>query len=74
VAPEDIDVRLEPEGLSVKALRPVRLYSRNAIIRRLEIPHGTFVRQIAIPGPRLVLAESRYANGCLEVRLLKAGR
>lgn len=73
VAPEDIEVRLEPGVLMVKALRPVRLASRNAVIRRLEIPHGTFVRKIAIPGAGLTLAESRYANGCLEVRLLKVG-
>jgi HSP20 family protein len=73
VAPEDIEVRLEAEGLTVKALRPVRLARSDALIRRLEIPHGTFVRQIAIPGAALALAESRYINGCLELRLLKAG-
>jgi len=71
VAPEDIDVRLEDSALTVSALRPVRLVSRDAAIRRLEIPHGRFVRQIAVPGTLLRLAESRYVNGCLEVLLLK---
>lgn len=74
VAPEDIDIRLEPTMLTVQAARPVRLASRDAVIRRLEIPHGRFVRQIAVPGAFLKLAESRYVNGCLEVRLVKAGR
>ena len=74
VAPEDIELRLEPSGLTVKAVRPVRLSSHDAVIRRLEIPHGTFVRQIAIPATGLALGESRYLNGCLEVRLLKGGR
>jgi HSP20 family molecular chaperone IbpA len=73
VAPEDIDVRLEPSGLTVKALRPVRLSGRDAVIRRLEIPHGLFMRQIAFPGVGLTLTDSRYVNGCLEVRLAKLG-
>jgi HSP20 family protein len=71
VAAEDIDIQLDATALTVSALRPVRLVSRDAAIRRLEIPHGRFVRQIAIPGAFLRLAESRYVNGCLEVRLLK---
>lgn len=73
VAPEDIDIRLETTTLTVKARRPVRLVNRDAVIRRLEIPHGLFVRQIAVPGAFLKLAESRYVNGCLEVRLVRAG-
>jgi hypothetical protein len=39
------------------------------MIRRLEIPHGRFVRQIALSGPAVEIADSRYLNGCLEVRL-----
>jgi HSP20 family protein len=71
VAPEDIDVRLERACLTVSALR--RLPSaRDAVIRRLEIPHGRFVRQIALSGGALKIAESRYMNGCLEVRLVRA--
>ena len=72
VAPEDIEVRLEPSALTVSALRRVRLAERGALIRRLEIPHGRFVREIALPGPGLRIAESVYVNGCLEVRLVRA--
>ena len=49
----------------------MRLAGRNAVIRRLEIPHGRFIRQITFPGQGVRLTESRYANGCLEVRLAK---
>ncbi|MGH8139691.1 MAG: Hsp20/alpha crystallin family protein [Steroidobacteraceae bacterium] len=69
VDPEHIDVSLEPNALTVSAVRPARLGDSRSIIRRLEIPHGRFVRRIALPGARLRLAESRYVNGCLEVRL-----
>ena len=69
VAAEDIEVRLEGGCLTVEALRPVRLSRRDARIRRLEIPHGRFLRRIALASPRLEVTGSRYVNGCLEVRL-----
>jgi hypothetical protein len=50
----------------------VKLAEPGAIIRRLEIPHGRFVREIALSGPALKIAESQYHNGCLEVRLVPA--
>jgi len=72
VAPEDIEVRLERTALTVSALRRVRLAERGALIRRLEIPHGRFVREIALSGPALRISDSIYLNGCLEVRLVRA--
>ena len=72
VAPEDIQVRLEPAALTVTALRRVKLADRGALIRRLEIPHGRFVREIALSGPPLRIAESHFLNGCLEVRLMRS--
>ena len=71
VSPEDIEVRLERAALTVSALRRVGVEERDAFIRRLEIPHGRFVRQIALSGPALQVANSRYHNGCLEVRLVR---
>jgi HSP20 family protein len=71
VAPEDIEVRLEPSALTVSALRRVNCTGPDAVIRRLEIPHGRFVRQIALSGAELRVKESRYVNGCLEVRLVR---
>jgi HSP20 family protein len=72
VAPEDIEIRLERAQLTVTAVRRLTAAHREAVLRRLEIPHGRFVRQIALSGAPLQLAESRYLNGCLEVRLARA--
>jgi HSP20 family protein len=73
VDPEQIEVRLEATGLAVSAHRPARLGSRDCIVRRMEIPHGRFYRRIALAGGEWRLGETRYVNGCLEVRLLRAG-
>jgi len=72
VALEDIEVRLERTALTVSALRRVKLPEAGALIRRLEIPHGRFVREIALSGPALTIADSRYLNGCLEVHLVRS--
>jgi HSP20 family protein len=69
VALEDIEITLEPNALTVSALRPLTLTNRDSVIRRLEIPHGRFVRRIALKGARMEVADTRYVNGCLEVRL-----
>ncbi|MBV8144007.1 MAG: Hsp20/alpha crystallin family protein [Gammaproteobacteria bacterium] len=72
VSPEDIEIRLDRTALTVSALRRLKLTDATAVIRRLEIPHGRFVREIALSGPALRLADSHYLNGCLEVRLARA--
>jgi len=72
VAAEDVEIRLERTALTVTALRRVKPADRSALIRRLEIPHGRFVREIALSGPPLRIAESHCLNGCLEVRLARA--
>jgi HSP20 family protein len=73
VLPEDITVELDNSALTVSATRRVRCASRDTLIRRLEIPHGRFVRQIPVTG-LLKIAQSQYLNGCLEVRLVQADR
>jgi HSP20 family protein len=73
VNPEHIEVSLEPNALTVSAIRPARLGSKDSVVRRLEIPHGHFLRRIALAGARLRLGETRYLNGCLEIRLVRVG-
>ncbi len=73
VAPQDIEIRLENAALVVSAMRRVSGAPRGALIRRLEIPHGRFVRRIALTGSALRIAETLYRHGCLEVRLVPAG-
>ena len=72
VVPEEISVRLEPTELIVSAMRPLKLAHADAVIRRLEIPHGRFFRRIPLAGAPLKLTATRYENGCLEVRLTGA--
>jgi HSP20 family molecular chaperone IbpA len=72
VVPEQIEITLEPNAVTVSARRPMTLSSRgDSIIRRLEIPHGHFVRRIPL-ATRMKVAETRYVNGLLEVRLVAA--
>jgi HSP20 family molecular chaperone IbpA len=52
-------------------MRPLKLAHPDAVIRRLEIPHGRFFRRIPLAGVPLKLTASRYENGCLEVRLTR---
>ncbi len=71
VVPDEISLRLETTELIVSAMRPLKLNSADAVIRRLEIPHGRFYRRIPLAGVPLQLAASRYENGCLEVWLTR---
>jgi HSP20 family molecular chaperone IbpA len=71
VVPEEIEVTLEPNALTLSARRPLALSNHDSIIRRLEIPHGRFVRRVPLPG-RMRVVETRYVNGLLEVRLTAA--
>ena len=72
VVPEQIEVTLEPNALTVSARRPMFMGNRgDSVIRRLEIPHGRFVRRIPLAA-RMKVAETSYVNGLLEVRLVAA--
>ena len=68
VSSEQIEVTLEPNALTVSARRPLTIRAGDTVVRRLEIPHGHFVRRIPLPG-RMQVAETNHVNGCLEVRL-----
>jgi len=69
VAPEDIEIRFEGPALIVSAVRRLSCPSSGGAIRRLEIPHGRFMRRIALAGPTRI-ADSQYRNGCLELSLV----
>jgi HSP20 family protein len=73
VDPAHIEIHLDCGALTVTAVRPARLGGASSVVRRLEIPHGRFRRRIALAGAALRLADTRYVNGCLEVRLVRAG-
>jgi HSP20 family molecular chaperone IbpA len=42
-----------------------------ALIHRVEIPHGRFERRIRLPATRLKLRRSELASGCLTLVLSK---
>jgi hypothetical protein len=46
-------------------------HSRDAMIHRLEIPHGLFERHIPLPAGRFELGRRELANGCLVLSLRK---
>jgi HSP20 family molecular chaperone IbpA len=72
VVPEQIEVTLEPNALTVSARRPMFMSNRgDSVIRRLEIPHGRFIRRVPLAA-RMKVAETSYVNGLLEVRLVAA--
>jgi HSP20 family protein len=71
VAPEDLEVFLEADTLIVSGRRRLPAAVRNAVIHRLEIPHGRFERRIRLPAARLRLGAKELANGCLSLGLEK---
>jgi HSP20 family protein len=71
VARESVSVALNGRDLLVSAVRTLPGAQADAVIRRLEIPHGRFQRHIQLPGVALQLAESRLSGGCLYVTLHK---
>jgi HSP20 family molecular chaperone IbpA len=69
VAPEHVQVRLEPEAIYIAALRSLPMSRDTTAIHRLEIPYGRFERRIALPPARYELVEQACTNGCLVLRL-----
>jgi HSP20 family protein len=73
VARESVSVALNGRNLFVSATRTLPGGQTDAVIRRLEIPHGRFERRIELPALPLQLADSRLSGGCLYLTLHKAG-
>lgn len=76
VAPDSVEVSVEPNAVIVSAVRSpswsARACSGRARVHRIEIPHGRFARRISIPAvpgrDTLRLTESRLAGGLLTLR------
>jgi len=71
VRPDDIEIRIDAGALLVVARRRIRRSSQSAVIHRLEIPHGRFVRRIELPRGRFELRREELTNGCLQLYLQK---
>jgi HSP20 family protein len=71
VDPNDVKVSIDRDRILVTGFRRPCPMPRNCKVHRLEIPYGRFERQIAVPGTRLRLDHSEYANGCLVLSFSK---
>ena len=71
VAPEQVQVVIDGGTVIVAGERPMPGQSHDAMIHRLEIPHGRFERQIALPAGRFELGRRELADGCLVLSLRK---
>lgn len=69
--PESIVVGLEPDAITVTALRPFPSCDGGERIHRLEIPYGRFERRLALPLHALELTQKSLAGGVLTLTFAK---
>jgi len=78
VAADSIAVTVEPDGITLSALRPFPCRDVASRVHRIEIPYGRFQRRIGLPladpyAP-LELAEKSLADGVLTLTFRKKER
>jgi HSP20 family molecular chaperone IbpA len=66
---EHVEVRVESAALTVRGVRELPVPDH--VVRRLEIPYGTFERRIELPAVPLEAGTPTLTQGCLVVRLRK---
>ena len=73
VRAERVEVATEAGVLIVRAERRISFAGSGRAMRRLEIPYGYFERRIQLPAARLEPGTHEFTDGCLILRLRKAG-
>jgi HSP20 family molecular chaperone IbpA len=73
VPPEHVELSFEPGALVVRAERRLPFSGACGAVRNLEIPYGYFERRIPLAEARLEAGTREFLNGCLILRLQKAG-
>ena len=71
VEPDDLKVIVDDGTLVVTGRRPMPGPSSRMILRRLEIPHGHFERQLKLPAGRYEIGQRELRHGCLVLSLRK---
>jgi HSP20 family molecular chaperone IbpA len=71
VEPQDLEITIDQDVLSIAGVRRLPAWARAAAIRRLEIPYGHFQRVIELPAVRIELGRPELVNGCLFLTLAK---
>jgi HSP20 family protein len=74
VAPGEVAIELEPEAVTISALRRFPDCSAGARIHRVEIPYGRFERRIGLPMHALELSEHQLKDGLLTLNFSKKRR
>ena len=74
VAADSVEATLEAGMLIVRAQRQMPFANCPGVVRRLEVPYGRFERRIALSDKPLAAATREFKDGCLILRLTKAGR
>ena len=73
VSAERVEITLEAGVLVLRAEGRIPFAGACGAVRRLEIPYGYFERRIPLPNLALEAATREFRDGCLILRLRKAG-
>ena len=73
VDPGRLEVAIEGPVLSI-AGHGARPAFGQAVVRRLEIPHGCFERRVALPPGTFEVHEHEWRNGCVVLHVQRVGR
>lgn len=71
VPPAQVQMSVDTGTLVISGERPIPVQCRDALIHRLEIPHGRFERRIELPPGHYRFAQQELVHGCLLIGLDK---
>jgi HSP20 family molecular chaperone IbpA len=71
VDPEHVEAVIEAGTLVVSGQRVLPEELQTALIHRIELPQGAFMRRIPLPSGRYDSVKRQTINGCLVIRLHK---
>jgi HSP20 family molecular chaperone IbpA len=74
VDPQQVQLVIRNGVLLIAGARVLPRELRTAVIHRIELPQGRFERQVRLPAGTYEQPVSAAADGCLIVKLPKAGR
>ena len=74
VAAESIAIAVEPDGITLSALRPFPCRDAASHVHRIEIPYGRFERRLALPLGGLELADQSVRHGILTLTFRRKER
>jgi HSP20 family protein len=74
VDPKQVQLAIRNGVLLIAGARVLPPELRTAVIHRIELPQGRFERQVRLPAGTYEQPVSGVADGCLIVKLPKAGR